>query len=450
MIEARPYQESGVADVIAAMRAGVRSVVRVLPTGGGKTVEAALLVRATKADRRILFLVHRRELVRQAHETLSQALPGETVGVEAAGWPATPWARVRVASVQSLARRLAHIPAPHIVFIDEAHHARASTWERVLGAWPRAYRIGLTATPERLDGLGLGQWFSQIILGPSPAELIKAGWLAPTGVYRVPASERMKWQGSNTCADPVHAYQQLMQGLPALFFGRTVQHSVDVCAAFRAAGIVAEHVDGTDSDTHRDALTERFRSGDIAVLGNCQLFDEGFDVPSCVGVMVGRRTKSVTRWLQMCGRGMRPAPGKQCVIADLAGTSWDLGLPDEPREWSLEDGEVRTQERGGTRAGRAEGRVSEPVEMVSCELSPARAGERLPKRKTPEPRPGPKASRADLNRMLAKAHATAAMSPEPGPTLVRSLEEIGAELGYRPGWAQHMARRYIDVTNKAL
>ncbi len=441
-IEARPYQEAGVTEIIQAMRHGARSVVRVLPTGGGKTVEAALLVQRTKPDRRILFLVHRRELVRQARDTLAWALPGEDIGVEAAGWPATPWARVRVASVQSLARRLAHIPAPHLVYIDEAHHARARTWEQVLGAWPRAHRVGLTATPERLDGLGLGEWFSQIIMGPSPGELIEAGYLAPTDVYRVPASERLRWQGSNTCADPVPVYQRLMAGLPALFFGRTVEHSREVCAAFRAAGIVAEHLDGTDSDSHRDALTAAFAAGDINVLGNCQLFDEGFDVPACAGVLVGRRTKSVTRWLQMVGRAMRPGPGKRAVIGDLAGTSWDLGLPDEAREWSLEDGEVKTQDRGSVPGKRIEGKATEPVDMVECELRPARGGETLPRKPKAEPRPAAKATRRDLNRMLAQAHREAAQTPNPGSALARKLEEIGATLGYRPGWAAAMARRY--------
>ena len=171
--EVRPYQVAGVADVIAAMRRGVRSVVRVLPTGGGKTVEAGMLAQEVKTGSRIGFLVHRRELVRQAWEVLSEVLAPEEVGVESAGWPRTPWARVWVGGVQSLARRLADIPAPDVLFIDEGHHVRAKTWETVLRAWPRARLILLTATPERLDGLGLGMWAQEMILGPSPLELVE-------------------------------------------------------------------------------------------------------------------------------------------------------------------------------------------------------------------------------------------------------------------------------------
>ena len=88
--EVRQYQTDGVDAIIAAMRRGVRSLVRVLPTGGGKTVEAAMLAQKMRGDADLLFLVHRRELVRQAFETMSEALPGEAIGVEAAGWPSIP------------------------------------------------------------------------------------------------------------------------------------------------------------------------------------------------------------------------------------------------------------------------------------------------------------------------------------------------------------------------
>ena len=288
--EIRPYQTAAVDEIAARMRAGVRSLVYVAPTGSGKTVVASILARrAVERGRSIMFLVHRRELVRQAFETMSEALPGESIGVEAAGWPSIPWARIRVGSVQSLARRIKNIPAPHVVFVDEAHHARARTWEMVLGAWPRARLVGLTATPERLDGLGLGEWFAEIIMGPSPGELIDGGYLAPTQVARVRASQALAWRGSNTIADPVYAYGRYVPGQQMLFFGRTVEHSKEVCAAFRAAGVAAEHVDGTDGDPRRDGMVEAFKSRRIQVLGNCQLFDEGFDVPGCPSCVCGTK-----------------------------------------------------------------------------------------------------------------------------------------------------------------
>ena len=107
--------------------------------------------------------------------------------------------------------------------------------------------------------------------------------MAPTEVLRVSARQALEWRGTNTIADPVWAYQRYVAGKQMLFFGRTVEHSQEVCAAFRAAGVAAEHVDGTDGDPRRDGMVGAFRSKRIQVLGNCQLFDEGFDVPGCDG-----------------------------------------------------------------------------------------------------------------------------------------------------------------------
>ena len=433
--ETRPYQTAGDEAITAAMRRGCRSLVYCLPTGGGKTIVASMLARrAVARGRSIMFLVHRRELVRQAFETMTGALPGESIGVEAAGWPTIPWAKVRIGSVQSLARRIANIPAPHVVFVDEAHHARAKTWEMVLGAWPKARLVGLTATPERLDGLGLGEWFAELVMGPPPGELIEAGYLAPTRVLRVPLGDMAAWE-PNTIRDPVHAYQAYVPGQRALFFGRTVDHSAEVCERFRAAGVPAEHVDGTDTDGRRDRLVRAFRDGGIRVLGNCQLFDEGFDVPGCEMVIVGRHTKSTTRWLQMCGRAMRPGEGKVATVIDAAGCSWDLGLPTEAREWSLEDGHVDLQGKGTAKAKRGEGRQTDPVEMVAGELVEAVAGEAPPpppKPKKAPPRPTGKATRRDLGRLVSEAKR--ASDP------VKALEEIAASLGYKPGWVGHMVR----------
>ena len=128
-----------------------------LATGAGKTVVAAEIARlAGLKGSRTLFLVHRRELVRQAVDTLYEACPGEQVGVIAAGWPELPWAPLQVGMVQSIAKR-ERIPDFDLIIVDEAHHARAKTWATVLARWPKARLIGLTATPQRLDGKGLGR-----------------------------------------------------------------------------------------------------------------------------------------------------------------------------------------------------------------------------------------------------------------------------------------------------
>ena len=436
--ESRPYQTEGVAAVIGAMRRGVRSVVRVLPTGGGKTVEAGLLAKAVKKGMRILFLVHRRELVKQAWEVLSETLVGEDVGVEAARWPATPWARVRVAGIQSLVRRLAHIPAPDVVFIDEGHHVRARTWETVLRAWPNARLILLTATPERLDGLGLGMWAEEMILGPSAGALIADGYLARTRVLQISMAAALEWRGSNTIGHPVSAYLRHVPGSSAIYFGKSVANSREVCDAFRAAGVAAEHVDGEDSDARRDAMMRAFKAHEIAVLGNCRLFSEGLDVPTCRAVIVGRYTTSVTDWLQMCGRCARPEPpGKDAVVIDLGGASHDLGLPTDERTWSLEDGEVHQRKRAVPVRGRTEAPGTVPVHMVETELVEATPGAKPPEPPPPPPDPAPKrppVKRGELRKRIEEVKAHAKRSDAPDGAYAEGLRALAVELGYKPGW----------------
>ena len=432
--EVRPYQVAGVADVIAAMRRGVRSVVRVLPTGAGKTVEAGMLAQAVKTGSRIGFLVHRRELVRQAWEVLSEVLAPEEVGVESAGWPRTPWARVWVGGVQSLARRLDGIAPPDVLFIDEGHHVRARTWETVLRAWPRARLILLTATPERLDGLGLGTWAQEMILGPSPLELVEGGWLARTRLLQVGAKTAADWLRTPNIGEPVSAYLAHAPGTRAIYFGRSVANSREVCEAFRAAGIPAEHLDGGDTDAHRDARVKAFKRGEILLLGNCELFTEGFDAPSCQTVLFGRRTNSVTFWLQAAGRNKRPGPPgsapKVATTIDLGGSSHYLGHPDAPRTWSLDDGEVSPRKRGAKSRGANEAPAGVPVTMLEVELVEAGVSARPAPDPPKPPKPPPKTTRRDLGRAVGEAKR----AEDP----VKALEALAKELGYKPGWVGHM------------
>ena len=165
-MQIRDYQANAVNQLRDAVRAGGSAVYH-LPTGAGKTVVAAEIARlAAKKKSRTLFIVHRRELVKQALDTLKAAVPNMPIGVEASGWPDTPWADLQVGMVQSMAKRTYTRPFD-LVIVDEAHHARAKTWENVLSKFPDAWLIGLTATPQRLDGRGLGEHFASLVQGPS-------------------------------------------------------------------------------------------------------------------------------------------------------------------------------------------------------------------------------------------------------------------------------------------
>ena len=171
MLEATlmPLRDFQSNDVQRIREAVVRSdsAVYVAPTGSGKTVVGTTIADgATTKGNPVLFLVHRRELVKQAVDTMYEAMPGVQLGVIAAGWPELPWAPLQVGMVQSIARRSHLRFKPKVILVDECHHVRAATWEKVLAMYPGAKLVGLTATPERLDGKGLGQHFAEMVLGP--------------------------------------------------------------------------------------------------------------------------------------------------------------------------------------------------------------------------------------------------------------------------------------------
>lgn len=421
------------------------------------TVVASEIARLGAAKgSRTLFVVHRRELVRQAIDTLEEAVPGMSIGVEAAGWPSMPWALLQVGMVQSIARRKETVD-PDIVIWDEAHHARATTWETTIARFPRAKHIGLTATPERRDGKGLGEHFAEMIHGPSIKELVAAGWLAPTRTMTVPVGldlsgvptdkygEYQRKAAGERVTDTVvvgaaNAYCKHAMGRPAIFFGIHRNHSKRVCAELRERGVRAEHVDGDDPSGRRDRIMNALRTGGLDVVGNCDLISEGFDAPACEVVILGARTKSVTRYLQMAGRAMRPGPGKTALVLDCAEIVHELGLPDEERAWSLEDGIDESQDRGKTQPRRCancgamfrgprcrwclhEVPMSEIAE-VDVELVEA----------TPEQFAGRKrrGRRSDLQRKVAATRHS--------PNERAELEAIAAERGYHPGWVGHILR----------
>jgi DNA repair protein RadD len=347
----RDYQAAIVDNVIAAYRDGARSVLMVLPTGGGKTVVFSRIIRGAAAKaKRVLVLAHRVEIVEQIGAALDRE--GVAHGLIAPGAPETGHA-VQVGSVATLARRLgAWEDAFDLVVIDEAHHAVAGSWEKILAAMPNARILGVTATPERLDGRGLGDVFETMIEGPSTGELIAAGFLSPFTVFSPASSpdltgvrtrcgdfaaedlrERM---GGVVISSAVSECARLCPGARVISFTADIQHSLGLVSAFVAAGVKAAHVDGDTPAAERRATLAAFARGETKVLSNVALFGEGFDLPALDGVLMLRPTQSLALYLQQVGRSLRPAPGKErALILDFAGNSLRHGLPDDDRIWSL-------------------------------------------------------------------------------------------------------------------
>jgi DNA repair protein RadD len=351
-VNLRSYQQQAIDDTRAAIRDGARAPLLVLPTGGGKTIIFSAIASAAAAKgNRVLILVHRRELIHQASSKL--AWVGLDHGIIAAGIPATN-APVQVASVQTLARRLHRINwQPGLIIIDEAHHATAGQWSRILDHWPDAYRLGVTATPCRLDGRGLGAAFDAMVLGPSVADLTFAGFLSPARIYAPPvvadlgsvrtrAGDYANDQAAaamdrpTVTGDAISHYQRLALGQQSIAFCCNVAHAVSVCDAFKTAGISAELLLGNTPD--REQVVADFAAHRIRVLVTVDVVSEGFDVPAASCAILLRPTQSLGLYLQQVGRVLRPAPGKEhAVILDHVGNVHRHGFPDDHRDWSLDD-----------------------------------------------------------------------------------------------------------------
>lgn len=332
------------------------SVLLQLPTGGGKTHVAAAVIRRWNARRkRVWFVCHTRELIRQTCAKLDAL--GVSHGIVSPEYEPCYERRVQVCSVDTLRNRIEKLgdllQDPDLIVWDECQHVAAPSWSAIKARYAGARHLGLTATPERLDGTGLGQWFDHLICGPTTRDLIVRGRIsryrlfAPTipdlrGVKTLAGDyaardldDRMG--GSVLVGDVVEHYRKLAPGARAIVFAVSVKHSKAVVERFQAAGIPAVHVDGTTRKDDRDAAVERLASSEIKVLSNVRVFTEGFDVPAIDAVIVLRPTKSRALFLQMIGRGLRKADGKAAtIVLDHAGVVYEHGLPDDDYEWTLE------------------------------------------------------------------------------------------------------------------
>lgn len=357
MIRLRPYQEQVLTETRQAYAERLRAVLLCMPTGAGKTVTASTVVHGAAAKGNVTWwLTHRRELAAQASQTFHNL--GIPHGTISAGHVSNPLAMVQVASIQTIVRRLNELPEPALIVFDETHHIGAAQWDMIFHRFPRAKVLGLTATPWRLDGVGLGRWYQRMVMGPATAELIAEGSLSPYRLF-APAMPDLSEVGTvagdfkrsalskamdkpQIVGDAITHYRSLCSGKRAVVFAAGVENSINIAAQFNAAGIAAEHVDGTMSAEIRDAAVDRFRRGETLILSNADLFGEGFDVPAIEAAILLRPTKSLSLHLQQVGRALRPCEGKtEAIILDHAGNSLIHGLPDDERLWDLADREKR-------------------------------------------------------------------------------------------------------------
>jgi len=356
MFNLHPYQRDIIRDTRLALREH-NSVLIQAPTGSGKTVlSAEMLGKASYKGKRSFFICHRAELIEQSSKTFEKV--GIPHGFIANGYAPDPWQPVQICSIDTLKNRYNKIQPPDLCIWDESHHLAAAGWAKVHGAYDKAKHVGLTATPERLDGKGLGDWFSHMIKGPSVSWLIESGFLADykafapsipdlTGVHKrmgdYKHDELEQVMDNNVISgNAISHYLDLVPGKPAVAFCVSIKHSEHVAERFRQAGVMAVHIDGKMNKHDRKIAIDSFRKGDIKVLCNVDIVGEGFDLPSLTASILLRPTQSLALYLQQVGRALRTDTGKDnAYILDHAGNIMKHGLPDEEREWSL-DSKKRT------------------------------------------------------------------------------------------------------------
>lgn len=389
MIPLRDYQTDARNAIYQSWQAGNRVVAAVLPTGSGKTVLFSDIIRRHRGP--CCAIAHRQELVTQ----ISQALARDGVLHRIVGPPAVvrlacrlhtqelgrqffdPQSPIAVAGVDTLIRRGDRLRAwAETVTLwvqDECHHLlRENKWGRAVSLFPNARGLGVTATPMRADGRGLGRHadgvIDDLIVGPGMRELITRGYLTDYRIFAPPSDIdlsgvrvgdtgdyvrqglRLAVQKSHIIGDVVTHYQRHARGRLGVTFATDVQTAEDITEQYISAGVPAATVHAKTPDTERVAVLERFRRREILQLVNVDIFGEGFDLPAIEAVSMARPTQSYGLYAQQFGRGLRPMDGKaHAVIIDHVGNVMRHGLPDAPRTWTLDRRERRASSEGPAR-----------------------------------------------------------------------------------------------------
>jgi DNA repair protein RadD len=360
-MELRDYQVDLIEELRHLIAGGSSRICAVAPCGAGKTVLFSWITAQTRSkNQKVLIVVHRQELIEQTSKTLDRFfIPHEILNSRNINS-----SQVHVASVYTLARRLDQFnQPPDLIILDEAHHAVANTWRKMIEHFSSSLIIGFTATPARLSGDGLGAIFQRLALGPSVKDLIEMRNLSPYDYYAPPVKAdltdvkvkygdyqkseiALRMDKSEIIGDAIETYKRLANGKRGICYCASRAHAEHVATEFNNAGIPAAYIDGETPDSIRKTAIEQFRSGTVKILTNVDLISEGFDVPNMEAVILLRPTQSTSLFIQQSMRAMRTDPGnpnKRAIIIDHVGNVYRHGLPDEDREWSLE-GKVKKRE----------------------------------------------------------------------------------------------------------
>ena len=297
---------------------------------------AEIARRTTTNGNRVMFLIHRKEVLQQAVKTFNN----QDVNPDL----------LTAGMVQTLTRRVDKLPTPDVILVDEAHHALAKSYQNILNKFPKAIVLLFTATPHRTGRVQLDQIADDIIVGQSIHELTEKGFLAPFRYFQPPGDFDSKLLKRGSTGDftndsmqqamstkifghIVKQYKRIAPGMQAVVYTYSIDSAIKIAAEFNSEGISAIEVDGTTPKEKRALAVRKFRDQEIKILVNVNLFTEGVDLPNVDCVIMARPTASLALYLQFSMRCLNPRPGKTAIIIDHANNFQSFGYPDDDRDW---------------------------------------------------------------------------------------------------------------------
>ncbi|MBQ6310121.1 MAG: DEAD/DEAH box helicase [Bacteroidales bacterium] len=371
----RLYQQEAKRSIFSAWEE-CDNVLFQMPTGTGKTRLFSSIISDIKAwsalrtiDCRILIIAHRIELIDQISENLQRYRVLH--GIIAGGRKRDLRQCVQVASIQTITHHT-NVDAIgeldiRFIIIDEAHHSVANSYRKLWRLFPDAKKLGVTATPWRMNGAGFLALYDRLITSKPIKEFISDGWLSPykfysvknesievkrissisefdiEGDYKTSALEK-EMDTMQIRARLLDSYLKLAKGKKGIIYSISRNHSDHICEEYKNAGFKIVAIDATTPRDLRRLYVQRFKNGQIDIIVNVDIFSEGFDCPDIEFIQLARPTRSLVKYLQQVGRGLRPTEGKTiCIILDNVGSCLRFGLPNKERPW--EDYFIGSQEK---------------------------------------------------------------------------------------------------------
>ena len=458
----RPYQDKTEQAARRALARGLRRVCLYLPTGGGKTLTAtSIITKAVAKGRKVVFLANRKQLVQQTSAVLSRY--GIAHGILQAENTRSLDAPVIVASIDTV-----HVrglpPDVGLLIIDECHGVAGSEKYRALLAKYNAVPVvGLTATPfaagmaKHYPGIG-GPLFQELVVGATIRELIEEGYLVDVDIYAPSEPDMAKVRSSKgidglidynqtdlekatdkpeLIGDIIGHWRKLAVGKQTVVFACSIAHSKHIVEQFQAAGLAAEHIDYFHDDDERAAILDRFARGETMVLSNVGLLAEGWDCPATEVMILARPTRSLIRFIQMVGRVLRPADGKErALLLDHSGSTARLGHPCDDLPLELDDGRPKSSSKHQT-----ERRESLPKPCPACKFMRPAGMHACPKCGfAPERRSDVKTVEGELVKFERKKP----IKREAGQHVYSQLLGYAASRGFKSGWAYHKYAEFFD------